>query len=120
MKQAWDAAKMDALLLLMPTEKAHGFDITRGDFAMEADGRVWRNNLPPPRPYVCIGAQILRPELFANPPGTVFSNNHVWNLAEANNRLYGLEHDGTCYHVGTEKDWELANELLKSGKGWGV
>lgn len=120
MQQAWDSAKMDALLLLMPTEKARGFDTTRGDFAMEADGRVWRKNLQPPRPYVFVAAQILDPGLFANPPGEAFSNNHVWNLAESNNRLYGIRHEGTCYHISTVKDWKEAKELLKSGKGWGV
>ena len=110
---------MDALLLLMRTNKARGFAAT-GDFAMEANGRVWRKDLPPPRPYVWISAQILKPELFAHPPGAVFSNNLIWNEAEARGRLSGIEHDATCYHVGTPEDWRLANELLASGKGWGI
>ena len=120
MRNFWDADKMDALLLLMRTDEARGFDPTRGDFAMETDGRVWRKNLPSPRPFVWISAQILKPELFTAPPAPVFSNNYVWDLAETKNRLYGLEHDGACYHVGTPEDWRIANELLDSGEGWSV
>jgi MurNAc alpha-1-phosphate uridylyltransferase len=120
MRHMWDPGIMDALLLVMPTRQARGFDPQRGDFALEKNGRLWRKDLPPPRPYVWISAQILKPGLFANPPGEVFSNNHVWNLAENRNRLYGLEHDGACYHVGTPEDWQLANDLLNSGKGWAV
>ena len=119
MQKAWNATHMDALLLLMRTDKARGF-IATGDFAMDQTGRVWRKDVQPPRPFVWISAQILKPELFADPPGKIFSNNHVWNLAEANNRLSGIEHDGTCYHVGTPEDWRIANDLLASGKGWRV
>jgi MurNAc alpha-1-phosphate uridylyltransferase len=119
MMRQWNPDSMDSLLLLMPTGKARGFHAT-GDFMMNKDGRVWRKNAPPPRPYVWISAQILKPELFANPPAAVFSNNHIWNDAEARERLYGIEHDGTCYHVGTPEDWHTANELLASGKGWAV
>jgi MurNAc alpha-1-phosphate uridylyltransferase len=117
MAETWDAAKMDALLLLMPTSKAHGFE-AKGDFALEKDGRVWRKDLPPPRPYVWISAQILKPELFAKVPDKVFSNNLIWNDCETRGKLFGLEHTGTCYHVGTPQDLAQANELLATGKGW--
>jgi len=119
MQKMWDPAQMDALLLLMRTDKARGF-ATHGDFALEPDGRLWRKDLPAPRPFVWISAQILKPSLFAHPPAKAFSNNHVWNKAEEARRLFGIEHDGTCYHVGTPEDWHMANALLESGKGWAV
>ena len=119
MATTWDAARMDAFVLLMPTAKARGFSPT-GDFAMEPDGRVHRADITPPRPFVFIGAQILHPQLFASVPQRMFSNNILWNDAEARNRLYGIEHRGTCYHVGTPEDWREANALLDSGRGWGV
>jgi MurNAc alpha-1-phosphate uridylyltransferase len=119
LRDAWHPDKMDALLLLMQTSKARGFSAA-GDFAMDASGKVWRKDVPPPRPYVLISAQILKPSLYDNPPGAIFSNNVVWNDAEARGRLYGVAHDGTCYHVGTPEDWRIANDLLASGKGWAV
>jgi len=117
MTEAWNASTMDALLLLMPTSKARGFE-PKGDFVLEKDGRVWRKNAQPPRPYVWISAQILKPELFAKIPDKIFSNNKIWDDAEARGKLFGLEHTGTCYHVGTPQDLSKANELLTSGKGW--
>ncbi|MDR3450433.1 MAG: nucleotidyltransferase family protein [Alphaproteobacteria bacterium] len=123
MKDKWDAAKMDALLLLMKRDKARGFGAD-GDFMMEASpdgfGRIWRKDMRHIRPYVMISAQILKPELFANPPAKIFSNNRIWNNAEARNRLYGIEHDGSCYHIGTPEDLRMANELLESGRGWEI
>lgn len=119
MAEMWDTTKMDTLLLLMPTKKARGFAAT-GDFAMKKDGSVWRKNLPPPRPYVWISAQILKPELFTSESSKIFSNNKIWDKAETQHRLYGIEHNGTCYHVGTPEDLEAANALLVSGQGWQV
>jgi MurNAc alpha-1-phosphate uridylyltransferase len=119
MRCAWNPLHMDALLLLMPTQKARGFD-AKGDFALEKDGRVWRKGLPPPRPYVWISAQILKPELFAKIPDRIFSNNRIWDDVETRNKLFGLEHTGVCYHVGTPEDLAQANELLVRGAGWRV
>ncbi len=119
MMDMWNAERMDALLLLMPTAKARGFS-PKGDFRMKPDGRAHRRDAPPPHPYVMLSAQILKPELFNPVPDRVFSNNVIWDQAEARQRLYGIEHDGTCYHVGTPEDWQKANELLASGQGWGV
>ena len=118
MRQTW-RAEMDALLLLMPTAKARGFE-AKGDFRLETDGRVHRRDVPPPRSHVWIGAQIVTPQMFDLIPDRVFSNNRVWDLAEQRRRLFGLEHGGTCYHVGTEPDWRCANNLLASGQGWAL
>jgi MurNAc alpha-1-phosphate uridylyltransferase len=119
MAAAWNPTNMDALLLLTSTTKAEkrGFG-TRGDFVMEADGRLHRHDTKPPYPYVMIGAQIIKPELFAPITDKIFSNNIVWDKAERAGRLYGLAHDGTCYHVGTPEDLTEANRLLATKQGW--
>jgi len=119
MKSAWAPEKMDALLLVMRTRKARGFS-TKGDFDMAPTGRLHRKNILPPRPYVMVSAQILKPDLFVAPPSKIFSNNIVWTDAEARGKLYGVEHKGNCYHVGTPDDLHEANALLESGKGWNV
>lgn len=119
MEYVWNSAIMDVLLLLMKTDKARGFSV-KGDFAMEASGWVHRRDIQPPYPYVWISAQILKPKLFVPIGEKVFSNNIVWNKAETEGKLFGIEHIGTCYHVGTPEDLQKANELLKTGQGWGV
>ncbi len=102
---------MDVLLLVMATKKARGFG-PEGNFALDRDKRLHRKNIKPPRPYVMLSAQILKPELFATVPDTVFSNNLIWDKAEAKSMLCGVEHDGACYHVGTPEDLAKANELF--------
>lgn len=117
MKDKWSAESMDALLLVMKTEKALGFS-PRGDFLMASDGRLHRKNLSPPFPYVMISAQILKSELFLRAASKTFSNNVIWDKAEERQRLYGLDHAGSCYHVGTPEDLAEANRLLSCGQGW--
>ena len=127
MIEIWDSETMDVLLLIMRTEKAMGFANT-GDFFLIprehkphselAFGELYRKNTEPPRPYVLISAQILKPELFTEPPAKVFSNNVIYNKAEEKHKLYGLEHFGTCYHIGTPQDLQKANELLETETKW--
>lgn len=119
MAKRWAPETMDALLLLMRTEKARGVS-GDGNYFMDDLGHLRRKGTQPPRPFVMISAQILKPELFSEPPAEVFSNNIVWDRAEACGRLYGIEHDGTCFHVGTPEDFHLANKLYESGQGWGA
>ena len=119
MVDVWDPARMDALLLLMPTKQARGFP-PKGDFVMEADGRAWRREAPMPRPYVWISAQILKPQPFSEVTEKAFSNNKIFDAVEARAKLFGTLHDGTCYHVGTPEDLAEANRLLADGKGWAV
>jgi MurNAc alpha-1-phosphate uridylyltransferase len=119
MARMWDPEVMDALLLLMPTRKARGFS-ARGDFVLDANGNAHRKDAAAPYPFVMLSAQILKPELFQPHHEKVFSNNIIWDQAEAKSRLYGVEHSGTCYHVGTPEDLQKANDLLAQGLGWGV
>jgi len=123
MASFWDGDKMDVFLLLYPTEDAKGFapreDGSSGDFMMVGDGRVWREQAPPQRPFVWLSVMIVKPELYDEIQEPVFSNNRIFDLAESRGRLYGLVHDGTCYHVGTPQDLKEANRLWDFGEGWG-
>lgn len=118
MASFWDDSKMDALLLVMRRDRALGFG-ERGDYNLDPDGRLHRLGQQPPFPYVMISAQIMHPKLYAGMADRVFSNSILWNKAEQAGRLYGLAHEGTCYHVGTPADWEDANQRLADGRGWG-
>ena len=114
MMNAWNPEIMDILLLLIKTERAMGFD-SKGDFRMDSDsrfGEIYRKRTKPPRPYFFMAAQILKPELFKKPPSKVFSNGVLYDTTEEKRRLYGLEHKGSCFHVGTPEDLKKANELM--------
>jgi N-acetyl-alpha-D-muramate 1-phosphate uridylyltransferase len=119
MMKAWNPEIMDQLLLVMLTNKARGF-AGKGDFMMESDGRLWRKNAPTPRPQTFISAQIMKPQLLDEVPEKVFSNNKIFDLAESRNKLFGLVHEGACYHCGTPEDLAEANRLLETGQGWAV
>lgn len=117
LKDAWTPETMDVLLLVTRRERARGFS-ANGDFDMAPSGQLRRKDAPAPRPYVMTAAQIVTPAPYLNRAGKIFSNRDIWDEAEARGRLYGLEHKGTCYHVGTPEDLRQANKLLASGKGW--
>ena len=119
MRRAWTPDVMDTLLLVVRTKNARGFD-PAGNFSMDDNGRLHRKDVPPPRPFSMMAAQILKPSLFDNPPSTVFSNRVVWDRAEEHGLFFGVEHQGTCYHIGRPEDLDHANALLASGKGWRV
>ena len=112
LKDAWDPARMDALLLLTPTVSAVGYD-GRGDFHMDPYGRLARRSADDVAPFVFSGVHITKPELFADTPDGAFSNNLIWNRAEAAGRLYGLRHDGAWFHVGTPEAIGDANERIR-------
>lgn len=118
MADYWDPWTMDVLLLLHPLAKSHGFG-PNGDFVMESTGQVWRKEAALPRPYVWISAMIVKPQLYEEMPDCIFSNNRLFDIAESRGRLFGLEHDGTCYHVGTPEALAKANALLETQEGWG-
>jgi MurNAc alpha-1-phosphate uridylyltransferase len=118
MARAWDHHKMDQLLMVSRREKARGFG-PDGDFMMRPDGRLWRKDAPKPRDYVFLSAQIVRPQLYDDMVETVFSNNKLFDISEEKGRLFGLEHDGACFHVGTPEDLAQANRLLETQEGWG-
>jgi len=104
---AWDPARMDALLLLVPPDRALGH-AGMGDFLRGADGRLARG-----RGAVYTGAQIIRPS--AVPPAAraePLSLNAVWDRLAAAGRLFGALHPGGWCDVGTPEGIARAEALL--------
>ncbi|GAA0576917.1 nucleotidyltransferase family protein [Caenispirillum bisanense] len=108
---AWDDAAMDALLLLVPTPQAHGYD-GPGDFALDPDGRLRRRGEAAAAPFVYSGAMVCHPRLFAGAPDGAFSMNLLFDRALAAGRLHGLVHDGAWYHVGTPASIAATERLM--------
>ena len=99
--EAFDPARMDALLLLAATAVSVGY-AGRGDFAhgtrrppaAGAPSARWcRSSMPALRSF--------RPALFADAPSGAFSLNLLFDRAIDAGRLYGLRLDGVWMHVGT-------------------
>ena len=110
--QAWDPARMDVLLLLLPAANFTGHHGT-GDFVMGADNRLTRAQGRPGHTY--IGAHITRTDLLSEIPETVFSLNLLWDQAIARGRAFGLVHRGGCADVGRPEGISLAEKLLSDG-----
>ena len=98
--RAWVDQDMDALLLLQPTGNAVGYE-GKGDFFINGNDTLRRRGDADTAPLLFSGVQILHPRLFEGCPSGKFSLNVLYDRALAENRLYGLVHDGGWYHVGT-------------------
>ena len=97
---AWDDARMDALLLLVPLADAHGYE-GAGDFHMDAGGQLKRRAEGRMAPYVFSGVQMLAKRLFNGVSIEPFSLNRLYDRALEAGRLYGVAHGGLWFHVGT-------------------
>jgi MurNAc alpha-1-phosphate uridylyltransferase len=112
--EAFEPARMDALLLLAPSTGSIGY-AGRGDFTMGPDGRLrWRGEHQV-APYVYAGAAVLAPALFAGAPQGAFSLTRLFDKAATAGRLHGLRLDGTWMHVGEPDAIALAEAAIKAG-----
>lgn len=99
MAAAWDAERMDVLMLVVPFGRA-GNTQGLGDFDLDEQGRLSREGGKRARPYVWTGIQMLAKHIVADPPAEVFSTNVFWDRAIARGRCFGLVHDGRWFDVG--------------------
>jgi N-acetyl-alpha-D-muramate 1-phosphate uridylyltransferase len=106
---AWDEDRMDALLLLAPVALAEGHR-GRGDFVMDAEGRITRADGR--EGLVYLGAQIIRTEQLADFPERAFSLNRLWDRMIAAGRAYGVIHDGGWCDVGRPEGIVTAEAML--------
>ena len=94
MVQRWNDSEMDCLMLLAATHSSLGYD-GFGDFTMDPEGRLARRQAPRVAPFAWPGVQIIHPRLVArSPEADVFSTNRLWDIAIAENRLFGIRLDG--------------------------
>lgn len=98
LKARWNPETMDALMLLAPTVNTVCYD-GRGDFMMDADGRLSRVPEHHIAPFVWMSVEIAHPRLFDSAPGGKFSINPLWDVAIEKGRLYGQRLDGVWMHI---------------------
>jgi N-acetyl-alpha-D-muramate 1-phosphate uridylyltransferase len=112
---AWDGARMDALLLMVPLARAHCHG-GQGDFHLDAAGRIVGRRKPGRlAPFVWTGVQILHPRLITNAPEGPFSTNLFWNRAIEAGRAFGIVHGGLWFDVGTPRAIPVAEAMLADG-----
>ena len=100
LSQRWDPEVMDALLLLVPHKGASNFT-GKGDFRMDAYGRLKRRRSGRIAPYIFTGIQLASKRLLRDAPEGPFSTNVLWSRAIEEGRLFGLAFTGRWFEVGT-------------------
>jgi N-acetyl-alpha-D-muramate 1-phosphate uridylyltransferase len=108
---AWDPARMEALLLLLPADRSLGHQ-AKGDFRLDPQGRISRGQGDEDMVY--IGASIIDPVRLTQIGDKVFSLNQPWNQMIAAGTAYGLVHQGGWCDVGHPEGIALAEALLKA------
>lgn len=111
---AYDPARMDDLLMLMPVEKTIGFD-GAGDFFIDAAGRIRHRGAEPSAPLAHMGVHILDPRLIDAWPDTRHSAFAHWMAYAAEGRLHGLVMDGLWMHVGDPAARDAAEARFGAG-----
>jgi len=110
----FDAERMDALLLLIRTTRIEG-EVGRGDFFLDAEGRLRRPAQGQIAPYLFGGVQIMSPALVAPEAEGRFSLNRCFDRALEQGRLFGLVHDGAWFHLSTPGDLSRTERRLRNG-----
>lgn len=108
----WDDERMDALLLLVPLARAHCHR-GKGDFHMDAAGRLRRRRPNGVAPFVFTGIQMVSKRLLAGDvPEGPFSTNVLWSRAIEAGRLFGAVHQGLWFDVGQPESIRRAEDIL--------
>ena len=96
---AWDATRMDVLLLLVGVEVSMGFD-GPGDFFRGPDGALTHRGASARAPLAYMGAHMLDPHIidgWPDGPHGLFSH---WTRFAGVGRLHGVIAEGPWMHVG--------------------
>lgn len=107
---AWDAAKMDILLMLADIKSATGHG-GGTDFLMAADGAL-RRSKGDPAGLIYAGAAIVHPRLFRDAPAGPHSLNAYFDAAIGAGRLFGMAMQGHWITVGTPDAIPLAEAAV--------
>lgn len=115
---AWDASRMDILMMLADPADATGHS-EGTDFVIDAGGRLARANNAP-EGFIYAGAAILEPRIFAGAMVAPQSFDFYFDRAAAAGRLYGMKMDGHWITVGTPDAIPLAERALAAAARQGT
>lgn len=109
--KAWDAEKMDELLLLAPGDSTLGYS-GAGDFNLDRNARITRRQ-GGFAPYVYAGVQIFKPELAQSFKQEKFSRNLIWDETLKRQKIFGHVMSGFWMHVGDPYAVKAAEAVLR-------
>ena len=112
---AWDAAKMDDVLLLSPLETSLGFD-GPGDFFLGADGRLTHRGAAGRAPMAFMGVHMMNPAIIDRWPGGAHGILPLWLEMTRAGRLHGVAMDGEWMHVGDPAARDAAEARLSKAR----
>ncbi len=107
--RAWDPVRMDALLLGIPLDRAHGH-AGHGDFSADPDGRAARGP-----GLIYSGVQILSTKELLEIEGSVFSLNALWDRLLVRQRVFIQPYPGQWCDVGRPENIAVAEAMLRGG-----
>lgn len=107
----WDPERMDVCLMIADMRQATGYD-GKGDFVMDAEGRLTRVEERDMSPFIYAGAAIIKPEMFAGMKPEKFSLNRIFDKAIDAERLFGVRLGGLWITVGTPAAIPLAEAVF--------
>ncbi len=110
---AFDAARMDAVLLLQRTASAVGYEGS-GDYFLDPLGVPRRRGEREIAPFLFSGLQLLHRRAFEGIGERRFSLNRIYDRAEQAARLHAIVHDGEWYHVGSPEGLATTRARLSS------
>lgn len=98
--EAWDPARMDSLVTVIPKDRTVGFEGSPGDFYQDDAGRLTHRGERACAPLHAIGIEILDPRPVYADPRSKFSLRDIWFRSSDQGRLFGLQLDGLWMQVG--------------------
>jgi MurNAc alpha-1-phosphate uridylyltransferase len=114
LSHAWDPDIMDCLMLVVPHSRAHNF-AGKGDFHLDAVGRMSRRRSGRIAPFIWTGIQLVSKRLLRDAPEGPFSTNLLWDRAIEEGRLFGLSFTGEWFEVGTPDAIRPTQAALSGG-----
>jgi len=114
LSEAWKPASMDALLLVVPHARAANHK-GKGDFHMDAIGRLTLRRSGRIAPFIYSGIQLVSQRLLRDAPEGPFGTMVLWKRAMEEGRLYGISHLGLWYEVGSPDAIAPTEEALLHG-----
>ncbi|MEO0497559.1 MAG: nucleotidyltransferase family protein [Pseudomonadota bacterium] len=100
LEAVWNRDTMDFLLLVVPTERATGYD-GAGDFFRDKAGALTFRGTAQSAPFVYTGVAIFSRAVMQAQTERIFPLVPLFRQAAAAGRLFGVELAGHWFHIGT-------------------